>query len=84
MSNRFFGSTIFESLKSTYNTKIPGIEIIGQEAIVSGGENAPINGDGEFFGEVSLSSSPFCVEGAVVLVAVKDASRRCAVAFGHP
>jgi hypothetical protein len=51
---------------------------------VSGGENAPINGDGEFFGEVSLSSSPFCVEGAVVLVAVKDASRRCAVAFGHP
>jgi hypothetical protein len=51
---------------------------------VSGGENAPINGYGEFFGEVSLSSSPFCVEGAVVLVAVKDASRRCAVAFGHP
>ena len=53
-------------------------------SFVSGGENAPINGDGEFFGEVSLSSSPFCVEGAVVLVAVKDASRRCAVAFGHP
>jgi hypothetical protein len=28
--------------------------------------------------------SAFCVEGAAVLAAVKDAARRYAVAFGHP
>jgi 2-methylaconitate cis-trans-isomerase PrpF len=32
----------------------------------------------------AVALSPFCVEGAVVLAAVKDAARRSAVAFGHP
>jgi hypothetical protein len=48
-------------------------------AHVGGGEIPRIGGDVAGYGP-----SSFCGEAAAVLATVKDARRRCAVAFGHP
>jgi hypothetical protein len=54
--------------------------------VVSGGKDAPMNGDNWAYpGPIcGRSGSSVCVEGAVVLATVKDAARRFATAFGRP
>ncbi len=68
-----------------------GGERVPPPPCVSGGENPHIDGGGfildEHQGSQALGSrivARLRVEGAAVLTAVQDASRRCAVPFGPP